>query len=578
MANVLRPEKQEQVRALGRLGWSLRRIERETDVDRESVRRYLEEAGIPIREPRRRRLPSVPGSKPASQVTAGPGADSKPASQVFPGSDAGAVSARDECLTSAAKSACEPHRDFIAAALDVGRNGKAIWQDLVDRRGFAHHYESVKRFVRRLRPSSLIAHPRMETAPGEEGQVDYGTGPMVRHPDTGKYRRTRLFAMTLACSRKAVWLLTWKSSTQRWCELHEEAFRRLGGAPRTIVLDNLGEGVLEPDVYDATINPLYRDMLAHYGVTALPARVGHPDRKGKVESSVGYAQKTPLAGMRFESLEEAQRYLDEWTERWADKRIHGTTKRQVAAMFAEEKPSLLLLPTEPFRYYQHGVRVVHLDGCIEVAKGYYAARPGWIGREVHVHWDSRYVRILDPQTGQLLREHLRTQPGHFRIDERDRSPRTPPQIEQLLRRAHVAGKHVGLLCEQIEQRRDQWGARQILGVLALVKKHGFAAIDDHCRIALEADVATYRLVARLAKRPRDEVELLHQTHDLIRQLTHYGDVIRRKTEPETHEPDRTRPLSSQAATLGDGSDAAGQDPAGADRAHAAARLPDHVGP
>ena len=150
MANVLRPEKQEQVRALGRLGWSVRQIHRETDVDRAFVRRYLEEAGIPIREPRgRRRPPSVPGSKPASQVTAGPDADSKPASQVFPGSDA--VAAREECLTSAAKSACEPHRDFIAAALDVGRNGKAIWQDLVDRHGFTHHYESVKRFVRRLR-------------------------------------------------------------------------------------------------------------------------------------------------------------------------------------------------------------------------------------------------------------------------------------------------------------------------------------------------------------------------------------------------------------------------------------------
>jgi transposase len=577
MANVLRPEKQEQVRALGRLGWSLRRIQRETDVDRASVRRYLTEAGITVREPRRRRPPAVAGSKPASQVTTDPGADSKPASQVFPGSDALATGVRDQCLTSAAKSACEPHRDFVAAALDLGRNGKAIWQDLVDRHGFTGHYESVKRFIRRLRPSSLIAHPRMETAPGEEGQVDYGTGPMVRHPVTGKYRRTRLFALTLACSRKAVWLLTWKSSTQQWCELHEEAFRRLGGAPRTMVLDNLKEGVLEPDVYDPTINPLYRDMLAHYGVTALPARVGHPDRKGKVESTVGYAQRTALAGMRFESLEEAQRYLDGWTERWADTRIHGTRKRQVAAMFAEEQPSLLPLPTEPFRYYQHAVRVVHLDGCIEVAKGYYATRPGWVGREVHVRWDSRCVRILDPQTGQLLREHLRTQPGHFRIDEQDRSPRTPPQIEQLLRRARVAGKHVALLCEQIEQRRDQWGARQILGVLSLVKKHGFAAIDDHCRIALEAGVATYRLVSRLAKRPRAETELLHQTHDLIRQLNHYSDVIRRKTEPETHEPDRTRSLPSQAAPLGDGRDSAGEDPASPDRAHAAARLLGHAG-
>ncbi len=82
----------------------------------------------------------------------------------------------------------------------------------------------------------------------------------------------------------------------------------------------------------------------HYGAVALPCRVRDPDRKGKVESGVGHAQKTPLKGQRFESLEEAQAYLDRWEERWADTRIHGTTKRQVAAMFAEEKPALLPLP------------------------------------------------------------------------------------------------------------------------------------------------------------------------------------------------------------------------------------------
>jgi len=52
------------------------------------------------------------------------------------------------------------------------------------------------------------------TAPGEKAQVDYGEGPMVRHPDTGKYRRTRLFVLTLGYSRKAVRLLAWQSSSR----------------------------------------------------------------------------------------------------------------------------------------------------------------------------------------------------------------------------------------------------------------------------------------------------------------------------------------------------------------------------
>ena len=129
---------------------------------------------------------------------------------------------------------------------------------------------------------------------------------MVRDPQTGKYRRVRLFVLTLGYSRKCVRLLVFRSSARVWAELHEKAFRRLGGVTRTLVLDNLREGVLRPDIYDPALNPLYRDMLAHYGAVALPCRVRDPDRKGKVEAGVGYAQKTPLKGLRFESIDEAQ--------------------------------------------------------------------------------------------------------------------------------------------------------------------------------------------------------------------------------------------------------------------------------
>src|SRR5207253_2148999 len=99
--------------------------------------------------------------------------------------------------------------------------------------------------------------------------------------------------------------------------------RRLGGVTRVAVLDNLREGVLKPDIYDPTVNPLYRDMLRHYNVVALPCRVRDPDRKGKVERGVGHAKNTPLKGLRFESLEQAQTYLDHWETHWADTRIHG---------------------------------------------------------------------------------------------------------------------------------------------------------------------------------------------------------------------------------------------------------------
>jgi len=178
--------------------------------------------------------------------------------------------------------------------------------------------------------------------------------------------------------------------------------------------------VLSPDIHDPAINPLFKDLLAHYGVVAMPCRIKDPDRKGKVESGVGHSQRTPLKGLRFESLEEAQSHLDNWELRWADTRIHGTTKRQVAAMFAEEKPLLRSLPIEPFRFYQYGERLVHIDGCVEVDAAYYSVPPGWIGKDVKVQWDALHVRILNPKTQQLLREHVCQQRGRHRLHGGDR--------------------------------------------------------------------------------------------------------------------------------------------------------------
>jgi transposase len=522
MSNVLSDDKKQQVIALGKLGWSLRRIEQTTGVRRETASAYLRTAGVEVCLPGwRRRAPA----KPAIQPTPDPGA--KPAIQVTPDINA-AFSAKP-----AIRSTCEDYRELIEQGLARGRNGKAIWQDLVSEHGYGGSYQAVKRFIQKLRgprrpePAGIIL-----TAPGEEAQVDYGSGPMVRDPQSGKYRRTRLFVLTLGYSRKCVRLLTWRSSVGIWAELHEQAFRRLGGCPRVIVLDNLKEGVAVPDLYDPTVNPLFRDVLAHYGVTALPCRIQDPDRKGKVESGIGYTKRTALKGVRFESLEEAQTYLDRWEERWANTRIHGTTKRQVAAMFLEEKPHLLPLPLEPFRYYQYGERVVHLDGCVEVEAAYYGLPPGWIGRSVKVQWDAWHVRILHPHTNQLLREHLRQKRGGYRIEEEDHPKKMPLGTAQLLRRAAHAGTQTGKFCQLLYDRQGDTGIRRILGVLSLMKKYGTAAVEDACAVALDIAVYEYRFVRRyLERRPHPQM-FLRQIDPLIRELTEYRDFINLKIKEQ----------------------------------------------
>lgn len=103
---------------------------------------------------------------------------------------------------SPSSSACLPYQDVIELGISRGRNAMAIWQELVDTCGFASGYQSVRRFVSRLQGGqSLEPCAVIETASGEEAQVDYGDGPMVRDPQSGKYRRARLFVLTLGYSR-----------------------------------------------------------------------------------------------------------------------------------------------------------------------------------------------------------------------------------------------------------------------------------------------------------------------------------------------------------------------------------------
>jgi len=538
MGNVLSKQKREQVIALGRLGWPLRRIEQATGVRRETAGEYLRSSGIVVRSPGTWGPKSL--SKAATSVTTGSEVskaanESKPATLVTTGFLL--ANAPPEQVGKRSAGVSEAYRELIELELSRGRNAIGIWQDLVDTHGFTGGYQSVKRFVRKLRGAvSPDARVIIETKPGEEGQVDYGTGPLVRDPNSGKYRRTRLFVMTLGFSRKCVRLLTFRSSARVWAELHEKAFRRLGGSPRVVVLDNLREGVLSPDFYDAGLNPLYRDVLSHYRVTALPCKVRDPDRKGKVESGVAHAQKTPLKGKKFESLEEAQAYLDHWEENWADKRIHGRTKRQVATMFAEEKPFLQPLPLEPFRYYQYGERTVHIDGCVEVDAAYYGAPPGWIGRDVNVQWDAMFVRLLDPRTGELLREHLSGKPGAHRIRDADRPRRTPPSLLQLLARAHKAGANIGAVCDAIHARQGELGMRRIQGVLQLVKQYGSVAADDACAAALELRVPEYRFVRRYLERSPQAPLTLRQVDPLIRELSQYRDLIQQRINFEEPNP------------------------------------------
>lgn len=172
-------------------------------------------------------------------------------------------------------SACEPFRAWIEQQVGLGRNAVAIYQDLVDQYGFNRRYNSVKRFVRGLKRREPERFDVLEGLPGEEAQVDLGQGALTRTAK-GDYRRPHLFVMTLKYSGKSFRKTVWKADQETWARLHEEAFRHFGGSVQYVVLDNLKQGVICPDLYAPTLNPTCAALLTHYGVVADPARVADP--------------------------------------------------------------------------------------------------------------------------------------------------------------------------------------------------------------------------------------------------------------------------------------------------------------
>ena len=404
----------------------MRRIARDLGVNRRTVARYAvavdpkctiaeNEAAAGLEGGVAPKCTTVVG-----EVTAGSEeiSDSKcttPESEVTAGSDAvpeTKCTTGEGKVTAGSRSLCAPHASVIEAMLvEQGLTAQRIWQDLRAGHGFGGSYQAVKRFVSRVRERAPQRMWRVESQPGEELQVDFMQGPMVTEAD-GKRRRTWILRLVLSCSRKGYSEAVFRQDTESFLRALENGLRHFGGSTLLLNLDNLKAGVLKADWTDPEFNPKFAAFCRHYVMTPMPCRPYHPQHKGKVERSVSFVRGSALKGREFESLAALNEHLRHWENTVADTRIHGTRRRQVGAMFEEERPHLQPLPNSLFPAYQEARRTVHRDGYVEVAKAYYEAPLEWVGRKVWVQWDGRRVAMLNDKQECLI-THARLEPGKF---------------------------------------------------------------------------------------------------------------------------------------------------------------------
>jgi hypothetical protein len=335
--------------------------------------------------------------------------------------------------------------------------------------------------------------------------------------------------MTLKYSGKSFRKVEWKADQANWARLHEEAFRTFGGAVQYVVLDNLKQGVIRPDLYDPTINPVYAAMLAHYGAVADAARIADPNRKGTVESAIQHTQSTALKGRKFESIEAQNAWLAHWEERWAAPRIHGRKKRQVLAMFAEERPALKPLPAERMRLFEQLTRQVDDSGLVQVQRSYYAATPAAPYSEVTVRLYEYDVEILDAG-GMLLRRHARSKvPGHYAMLPEDRIFNPSRETAHLIGKAKKIGPHAALLAQGIFARLGRAGQKAIYGLSNLPRQHSREDIERACERVLTLSQPSYQALKRTLEHTAADKEaraaadkgVLQQSGEHIRAIEEY---------------------------------------------------------
>ena len=564
MANELKMATVQSILSLRAQGWSHQRIAGALGIDRGTVSRHLRQAAqaaqtdSPATRSESGREDSNPANLPTGSAVladnlstgrAACGDDSRPAnaptgSAVEDGdrqaANALAGPAGAASRTSGPPSDCERWREVILAKAEQGLSAVRIHQDLVGEQGVQVGYDSVRRFLKRQSAARPLPFRRMECAPGEEVQVDFGQGALVVTAE-GKRRRPHLFRAVLSYSRKGYSEASWRQTTEDFIRLMENAFWHFGGVPKTVVLDNLKAAVEHPDWYDPDLNPKLEAFARHYGCVILPTKPRMPRHKGKTERGVAYAQDNGVKGRTFASLEEQNRHLEEWERTIADTRIHGTTKKQVGKQFQEvERAALQTLPKERFPFFHEAERMVHRDGHVEVAKAYYTVPPEYLGRKVWVRWDSRVVRVFNRRMEQIAL-HVRQEPGHFSTLPEHIAPEKISGVERgaawLLNKVRLIGPQTLQWAEAMLKCRGIQGIRVLQGLLSLANRHPSDALEEAAQTAFSYRAFHLRVLRELLKRKAPAPRQLEfaQEHPIIRPLSDYstwlGETLSRPAVP-----------------------------------------------
>lgn len=386
-------------------------------------------------------------------------------------------------------SSVEPFRQFVLDLRAQKVEIAAIHQRLKER-GFAGRYDSVYRFVRALEPRTPDPTVRVERAPGEEAQVDFGAAGKLLDPLTQTSRSASVFVMTLAHSRYQYAEFVFDQTIASWLRLHANAFAFFNGVPARVVTDNLKAAVVLALRDDPLVQVSYRECAEHYGFLIAPCRVRTPQHKGKVEQGgVHYLKRNFLGGRSLTTITQANQDVLEWCRSTAGERIHGTTFAQPKQQFEQfEQAALRPLPPTAYDLALWKQVKAHRDCHIVFDNAFYSVPFRLIGQQLRVRGASTSVQIYADDYA-LVATHPRahhpgerhTHPNHL---PPDKLPGLELTRESCLAAAGDIGQATSTLVRELLEDPTVDRLRTVGRLLRLREQYGDEQLERACARAL----------------------------------------------------------------------------------------------
>jgi len=381
---------------------------------------------------------------------------------------------------------------------------------------------------------------RQEHRAGEKLFVDYaGQTFPITDPKTGETRPAQIFVAVLGASSYSYAEATLRQDLRCWIDAHVRALEFFKGVPEIIVPDNTTTGVKNPCRYEPDLNPTYHDMALHYSTTVIPARVGKPRDKAKVEVGVQVVERWILAALRhrtFFGLEELNQAIKERLVELNNRKFKklGTSRREL--FLTLDQPALKALPPQRYEYAEWKKALVNIDYHIEIYKHYYSVPYQLVHQQVECRITASTLEIF--HKGRRVASHKRSvRIGGFTTlaEHRPKSHQkylewTPSRIIQW---AKQHGPYTGQVVAKILELKPhpEQGYRSCLGIIRLGKQYSSERMEAACQRACLFRTFSYKSVKSILKSGLDrrplaelqEEETKPVQHENIRGAQYYGD-------------------------------------------------------